>query len=59
MSLDPDDFDPLTRPTPHPLLPKNPRKPLDSDIVSLLRQLMVRVEQLEEDMRKVKEKLTL
>ncbi|MFX1317722.1 MAG: hypothetical protein ACFE9D_08100 [Promethearchaeota archaeon] len=59
MSLDPDDFNPLARREPQPIHPKDPRHTVDADIVTLLRQLMIRVERLEEDMRKVKEKLNL
>ena len=59
MSLDPDEFDPLARRKPKPLHPKDPRQSVDADIVTLLRQLMIRVQRLEEDMRKVKEKLNL
>ena len=59
MSLDPDDFDPLARRDPQPRHPKDPRHSADTEILALLRQLMIRVERLEEDMRKAKEKLNL
>ena len=59
MSLDPDDFDPLTRRDPKPHHPKDPRYSQDAEIMALLRQLMIRVERLEEDMRKAKKKLNL
>lgn len=59
MTLDPDDFDPLARRDPQPRHPKDPRYSTDAEIIALLRQLMIRVERLEEDMRKAKEKLNL
>jgi hypothetical protein len=59
LSLDPDDLDPLRRREPRPIHPKDPRQPFDADIVALIRQLVVRVEQLEKDMREVKEKLKI
>ncbi len=59
MSLDPDDFDPLARRDPQPRHPKDPRYSADAEILALLRQLIIRVERLEEDMRKAKEKLKL
>jgi hypothetical protein len=59
VSLDPEDFDPLARRDPQPFHPKDPRERVDSEIVALLRQMMIRLERLEEDMRKVKDKLKL
>ncbi|MFX1565345.1 MAG: hypothetical protein ACFFCH_05085 [Promethearchaeota archaeon] len=59
MTLDPDDLDPLRRGEPRPIHPKDPRQPFNADILALLRQLVVRVEQLEKDMHEVKEKLKI
>lgn len=59
MTLDPEDLDPLRRRDPRPGQPKDPWRDVSPDLVTLLRQLMVRVEQLEKDMRRVKEKLKL
>ena len=59
MSLDPEDYDPLDRLGPRPVQPQDPGRKIDTDIIALLRQIIVRVEQLEKDMRQVKEKLKL
>ena len=59
MSLDPEDFDPLDRLGPRPVQPQDPERKIGADLVALLRQLVVRVEQLEKDMKLVKEKLQL
>ncbi len=59
MSLDPDDYDPLDRLGPRPVQPQDPERKIDADLVALLRQVIVRVEQLEKDMRLVKNKLQL
>ena len=59
MSLDPEDFDPLDRLGPRPAQPQDPENKIGADLAALLRQVIVRVEQLEKDMRLVKEKLQL
>jgi len=59
LSIDPDDLDPFSRREPRPVHPKDPRQNYDADIMALLRQLMVRIERLEEEMRQVKEKIKL
>ncbi len=59
MSLDPEDYDPLDRLGPRPTQPKEVPRKIDADIVALLRQIIVRVEQLEKDMRRVKEILKI
>ena len=56
--LRPEDIDPLHR-GPRKIPPEDLKRGTDLDIVSLLRQLIVRVERLEKDMRQVKEKLNL
>jgi hypothetical protein len=55
----PDDFDPLRRWDPKKRDPQDLRRGPHLDVVTLLRQLLIRVERLEEEMRKVKEKLKL
>lgn len=57
-NLRPEDIDPLRR-GPQKITPDDLKRGTDLNIVSLLRQLIVRVEQLEKDMRQVKEKLNL
>jgi hypothetical protein len=56
--LRPEDIDPLRR-GPRKITPDDLKRATDLDIVSLIRQLIVRVERLETDMRQVKEKLKL
>ena len=55
----PEDVDPLRRRRPQPIKPQDLTRGPSLDIVALLRQVIVRVERLEEDMRKVKEKINL
>ncbi len=57
-NLRPEDIDPLRR-GPRKISPDDLKRGTDLNIVSLLRQLIVRIEQLEKDMRQVKEKLNL
>ena len=57
--LQPDEFDPLRRWDPKKKEPKDLQRGPQLDVVTLLRQLLIRVERLEEEMRKVKEKLKL
>jgi hypothetical protein len=57
--FEPEDLDPLRRRSPKPIKPQDLNRGPSLDIVALLRQVIVRVERLEEDMRKVKEKLNL
>ena len=62
MSLDdirPDDPDPFRRPDPLPLGKEDLQRFPSFDLYHLIRQLMRRVERLENEMRKVKEKLQL
>lgn len=54
----PEDIDPLRR-GPRKIPPEDLKRGTDLEIVSLLRQLIVRVERLEKDIRQVKEKLNL
>lgn len=58
-SLHPEDSDPLRRPIPKPILPKDLRPGPSPDLVAILQQLLSRVEKLEKDMRTVKAKLKL
>jgi hypothetical protein len=57
--LRPDDPDPFRRRDPLPLGKEDLQRVPSLDFYNLLRQLMLRVEQLEAEMRKVKEKLQL
>ncbi|MFW9831840.1 MAG: hypothetical protein ACFFD8_08695 [Candidatus Thorarchaeota archaeon] len=59
MSLDPEDLDPLRRRDPRPGQPRDPLRDVNTNLVGLIQQLIIRVEQLEKDMRLVKEKLKL
>lgn len=58
-NLQPDDFEPLRRWDPKKKDPQDLRRGPQLDVITLLRQLLIRVERLEEEMRQVKEKLKL
>ena len=55
----PDDPDPFRRRDPLPLGKEDLQRFPSVDFYNLIRQLMLRVERLENEMRKVKEKLQL
>ena len=57
--IKPDEFDPLRHWEPKKKDPNDLERSPQLDVVTLLRQLLIRVERLEEQMRKVKEKLQL
>ncbi|MFX0169626.1 MAG: hypothetical protein ACFE89_09775 [Candidatus Hodarchaeota archaeon] len=58
-NLPPEDFDPLRRWDPKKKDPRDLNRSPSLDVVNLLRQLLIRVERLEEELRQLKKKLKL